>query len=76
MLCQAAAIAATLEDAREKGELQRAYFSLLSAAVQNGLSAALPAMPPGGFDAVMAALARSAATHVDPAVRRSCMQVR
>ena len=69
-------VAATLEDVREKGELQRAYYSFLLGIAQQGLAAALLQAPPQVVDAVLTALTRGAAAHVDPTVRRTCLQVR
>lgn len=68
-------VTVTLEDAREKGELQRAYYSLLLAVASNGLSVALLKVPPASIEAIMVALTRGAATHVDAGVRRTCLLV-
>jgi exportin-T len=68
-------VSVTLEDAREKGELQRALYSLLLGLAMNNLSGALLAVPPSVLDAAMTAVAKGAASHVDPAVRRTCIQV-
>jgi exportin-T len=70
-----AAVAATLEEAREKGELQRAYYSFLLGLAQNGLTGALLQAPPAVLDSVLTSLTKGAATHVDPTVRRTCLQV-
>ena len=64
-----------MEDARERGELQKSYFSLLHVVVHASLSESLLKMPPGALDAVMKAVTQSASTHVDAAVRRTCLQV-
>lgn len=42
-----------LEEAREKGELQLAYYSLLHVVVHTGLSRALLELPPRALDAVV-----------------------
>lgn len=64
-----------MEDARERGELQKSYFSLLHVVVHASLSESLLKMPPGALNAVMKAVTQSASTHVDAAVRRTCLQV-
>jgi exportin-T len=68
-------VTATLEDAREKGELQRGYYGLLHAVVHQNLASSLLQAPPQVLDQLLTALARGAAAHVDPSVRRLCMQV-
>ncbi|GBF91404.1 exportin [Raphidocelis subcapitata] len=70
-----AEVTATLEDVREKGELQRAYYSFLHGVAHQGLAAALLQAPPSVLDSVLSALTRGAASHVDPTVRRTCLQV-
>lgn len=72
---QAGDVAATLEDAREKGELQRAYYSFLHGLAHNGLALALLQAPTSVLDSVLSSLTKGAATHVDPTVRRTCLQV-
>ncbi|KAG2493435.1 hypothetical protein HYH03_008254 [Edaphochlamys debaryana] len=67
--------AATLEDVRERGELQRAYYLLLSGITGAGLSGALLKVPPAALEAAVVGLTRGAATHVDPTVRKTCLQV-
>lgn len=81
--------AATLEELREAGELQRQYYLLLHGMVSVGLAGVLlggggagpPSSSAGGaapgavLEAVVQALTRGAATHVDPSVRRTCVQV-
>lgn len=44
------------EDLREKGELQRGYYSFLHALAHNDLAPALLRAPPGILDAVLGAL--------------------
>lgn len=68
-------VAATLEDAREKGELQRGYYGLLHCVVHQNLSSSLLPASPQVLDSMLTAVARGAATHVDPSVRRICVQV-
>ena len=66
----------SLEDARERGELQRAYYTLLHIMAHTGLSGALLKMPqPGVLDAAIEAVTQGASAHVDASVRRTCMQV-
>ena len=67
--------AASAEDAREKGELQRAYYALLHGATVNDLTGALLSAPAATRDAVLEGLKRGAAGHVDAVVRKTCMQV-
>ncbi|MEW5306130.1 MAG: hypothetical protein WDW36_008620 [Sanguina aurantia] len=70
------AASASLEECREHGELQRAYYLLLHGIAHNALSHSLLKAPPAAaLEAVMAALTRGAATHVDVSVRRTCVQV-
>ena len=64
-----------MEDAREKGELQRSYFLMLHVIVHNGLSVALLKSPPAALDAAIKALTQGATMHVDATVRRTCIQV-
>ena len=63
------------EDARERGELQRAYYSLLHATTHNELTGVLLAAPAATRDAALEGLVRGAASHVDAIVRKTCMQV-
>lgn len=65
----------TVEELREKGDLQRSYYSLLLGLTMNNLTGSLLQLPAQVLDNIMTALAKGAATHVDPAVRRSCIQV-
>lgn len=44
------------EDMRERGELQKAYYSFLHALAHNELTSALLQTPPGTLDAVLGAL--------------------
>eukprot|EP00879_Flechtneria_rotunda_P007650 GHRR01008022.1.p1 GENE.GHRR01008022.1~~GHRR01008022.1.p1 ORF type:complete len:244 (+),score=108.64 GHRR01008022.1:34-732(+) len=68
-------VAATLEDAREKGELQRSYYSLLHCIVHQSFASSLVQASPQVLDSLLTALAKGAATHVDASVRRTCIQV-
>ncbi|WIA12173.1 hypothetical protein OEZ85_012245 [Tetradesmus obliquus] len=68
-------VAVTLEDAREKGELQRGYYGLLHCVVHNNLAGSLLQASPQVLDSMLTALAKGASTHTDPAVRRVCVQV-
>ncbi|KIY98490.1 hypothetical protein MNEG_9470 [Monoraphidium neglectum] len=70
-----AEVVATLEEAREKGELQRAYYSFLHGLAHHGLAAALLQAPASVLDSVLASLTQGAASHVDPTVRRTCLQL-
>lgn len=63
------------EDMRERGELQKAYYSFLHALAHNELTSALLQTPPGTLDAVLGALMQGAGTHVDSGVRKTCIQV-
>ena len=64
------------EDARERGELQRAYYSLLHATTSNELTGVLLATPATTRNAALEGLVRGAASHVDAVVRKTCMQAR
>lgn len=65
----------TLEELREKSELQRSYYSLLLAVVTNNLTGSLLRLPGPTLDSIMTALAKGASTHVDPSLRKGCVQV-
>lgn len=69
-------VVVTIEDLREKGELQGRYYSLLLCLTTNNLTSSLLQIPPQVLDNIMTALAKGAATHVDPAQRKCCVQVR
>eukprot|EP00798_Chlamydomonas_sp_ICE-L_P002570 gene2570-30954_t len=58
----------TLEDAREKGEVQRSYYLMLHVIAHNGLSVALLKAPPGALDAALTGLTQGAALHYDATV--------
>jgi hypothetical protein len=68
------AAGASLDDMREKGELQRTYYALLHAVVHNSLAATL-LKTPGVLDVVMGALVTGAAAHSDVTMRKTCVQV-
>lgn len=63
-----------MDEAREKSELQRSYYFLLHAMSQNQLAGTLLQLPQAALESVMVALTRGAATHVDPTVRKTCVQ--
>lgn len=65
------AAAGSNEDLRERAELQKAYYAFAHALVHNKLAAVLLRAPPGTLDAVLGALMRGAATHVDAGGQRS-----
>ncbi|KAK9827309.1 hypothetical protein WJX81_002974 [Elliptochloris bilobata] len=69
-----AAAPAASEEAREAGDMQRAYYALLLSLATNQLAPALLQAPGGALDAALEALLRGAASHVDPVVRRMCVQ--
>lgn len=55
--CSAGAAAlGSAEDARERGELQKGYYSFLHSLVHNDLAGALLRAPPGALDAALGAL--------------------
>ena len=64
------AAAGSAEDIRERAELQRAYYAFAHALVHNGLAPVLLRAPAGTLDAVLGALVRGAATHVDAGARK------
>jgi hypothetical protein len=66
---------AAVEEAREKDALQRAYYGMLLAVVQNDLVACLLAAPPGTLEAALPAVLLGASTHIDAAMRKTCVQV-
>lgn len=68
-------VTVTLEELREKGELQRSYYALLLGITLNNLTGSLLQLPAQVLDNIMTALAKGAATHVDPAQRKTCIQV-
>jgi exportin-T len=69
-------VTVTLEELREKGELQRSYYALLLGITLNNLTGSLLQLPAQVLDNIMTALAKGAATHVDPTLRKTCIQVR
>ena len=64
----------SIEDLRERAELQRAYYSFAHSLVHSGLASVLLRVPRSSLDAVLGALMRGAASHVDPGVRKTCIQ--
>lgn len=69
------ATGASTEDTRERSELQRTYYILLHTLSYNGLSSILVQTQPPLLDTALEALVRGAAAHVEPATRRTCVQV-
>jgi len=63
------------EEMREQADLQRSYYALLAALTSQGLTACLAQLPSATFDRCMQALICGVASHVDPAVRKTCVQV-
>lgn len=68
-------VTVTLEELREKGELQRSYYALLLGITLNNLTGSLLQLPAQVLDNIMTALAKGSATHVDPVLRKTCIQV-
>lgn len=68
-------VTATFEELREKSDLQRGFYNMLLAITTHNLIDCLLHIPPQVLDSIMTALAKGAATHVDPSLRRSCIQV-
>lgn len=66
---------ATSEEARERGEVQRSFYSLLHALVHNALGSFLLAAGDSVVQPTLNAVIQGAALHCDAAARRSCIQV-
>mmetsp|Transcript_3613 Transcript_3613/g.10405 ORF Transcript_3613/g.10405 Transcript_3613/m.10405 type:complete len:537 (-) Transcript_3613:551-2161(-) len=62
------------EELREKAELQRSYYSVLHAICQNNLSSALSHLKVATLEQCMQGLVSGASLHVDPSVRKVCVQ--
>ncbi|XP_075265415.1 uncharacterized protein LOC142357760 [Convolutriloba macropyga] len=62
------------EDQREKAELQRSYYSMLHALCQNNLASALSRLKMATLEQCMQGLVSGASLHVDPSVRKICIQ--
>ena len=67
------AVAGSNEDLRERGELQRAYYSFLANLIAADMSGVLLAAPTETLTAALNDLMQGAATHVDASVRRLCI---
>lgn len=64
-----------MEDLREKGELQRAYYGFLLAITTSNLAGVLLQTPSQSLHLVLGALVAGGAGHMDPGVRKICLQV-
>ena len=65
-----------MEDLREKGELQKAYYSFLHAITSSNLRHVLLQTPSETLQPALGALVTGAAGHIDPGIRKTCLQVR
>lgn len=61
------------EDLRERGELQRSYYSFLNCLANADLGHVLLSAPGDTLTAALNDLMQGAATHVDPSVRKLCI---
>ncbi|GMH39364.1 hypothetical protein BSKO_07262 [Bryopsis sp. KO-2023] len=66
---------ALVEESREKGDLQKAYYSLLHVTVSSKLDGVVLKLPEATLKVILSALIEGASSHMDPAVRKSCIQV-
>ena len=64
-----------LEDLREKGELQKAYYSFLHAITSSNLTHILPASASETLHQALTALVAGDAGKIDPGTRETCLQV-
>ena len=64
-----------IEDLREKGELQKAYYSLLHAITSSNLRQVLLQTPSETLQQALGALVAGGAGHIDPGIRKTCLQV-
>lgn len=64
-----------IEDLREKGELQKAYYSFLHAITSSSLSHVLLQTPSEALHQALGALVAGGAGHIDPGIRKTCLQV-
>lgn len=64
-----------IEDLREKGELQKAYYGFLHAVIGSSLSHVLLQTPSETLHRALTALVAGGAEHVDPGTRKTCLQV-
>ncbi|KAG7675140.1 hypothetical protein Ndes2526B_g07998 [Nannochloris sp. 'desiccata'] len=67
------AVAGSTEDLRERGELQRAYYSFLANLIAADMSRVLLAAPGETLSHALHDLMQGAATHVDATVRKLCI---
>ncbi|KAL0051899.1 hypothetical protein WJX82_004175 [Trebouxia sp. C0006] len=64
-----------IEDLREKGELQKAFYGFLHAITVSNLSHILLQTPSDTLHRALTALVAGGAGHVDPGTRKTCLQV-
>lgn len=64
-----------IEETREKGELQKAYYGFLHAVTVSNLSHILLQSPSETLHRALTALVAGGAGHVDPGTRKTCLQV-
>lgn len=64
-----------MEDLREKGELQKAYYGFLHAITSSSLSHVLLQTPSETLHQALGALVAGGADHIDPGIRKTCLQV-
>ena len=64
-----------IEDLREKGELQKAYYSFLHAITSSNGSHVLLQTPSATLHQALGALVEGGAGHIDPGIRKTCLQV-
>lgn len=64
-----------IEDLREKGELQKAYYGFLHAITSSSLSHVLLQTPSAPLHQALGALVAGGAGHTDPGIRKTCLQV-
>lgn len=65
-----------MEDLREKGELQKAYYGFLHCITSSTLANVLLQTPSQNLHAALGSLVAGGAGHVDPGIRKTCLQVR
>lgn len=64
-----------IEDLREKAELQKAYYSFLHAITSSNLRHVLLQTPSDTLQPALGALVAGGAGHIDPGIRKTCLQV-
>lgn len=64
-----------MEDLREKGELQRAYYGFLHSITSSTLASVLLQTPSQSLHLALGAVVAGGAGHVDPGTRKTCLQV-